>query len=688
MIGWNINDEIVVASTSYDYTDSEVFKITGINSAGNVLTLDHPMKKKHYANTEIVGSDSIEIRAEVGVLTRNIKITGGDEGLSDEYGVHFMFHSDGDETSKGRLENLEIFHAGQSFNLGRYPIHFHMIGKVSESYIRNNSIHDTFNRAVTIHGVHYLTIMNNVANNVKGHTYFIEDGIESQNRIENNLGLGTYPSWSLLNTDQAPATFWITNPNNFWINNHAAGGSNYGFWISLDPNPTGPSATATICPRFTQLGAFVNNTSHTYGKYGLRIFQEFYPLENPCTGIKEGNAFIKTELLNHTAWKCGRNGAIAEQVGDVRLVGFKVADNILAGIEVTYAGYSPWYTTTRISDAVVIGNTGNTENLCGGAKGIVTPQTDGFLVENVRLYNFDNTQFIFGDESHSVQCPVFDGGGRLVKLAGIKFYNSNQMFHWGTPQRGIFEFTDTNSFVPQNTTIAAFWTHLITPDCSYETKYNAIVCNAKIRRVTLYNISPGSMVGPDINILRTDGKGILSYNITVNGTTYTQYNWSAIGTALSQNHHRVGGTVYSIPFVTGYTYSLFWGNGDLDLQQVKIEQDILEPNDWFILHINFTQNFTGFVITRGFLPWGANASDPTQTNVCQYVNRTLTSSDPSCTYTFDNITKYIEIIISGRALNSIQTGDISLKKVLAPPPPSLVLSTDSTSSTGPKTVLR
>ena len=72
MIGWNINDEIVVASTSYDYTDSEVFKITGINSAGNVLTLDHPMKKNHYANTEIVGSDSIEIRAEVGVLTRKL----------------------------------------------------------------------------------------------------------------------------------------------------------------------------------------------------------------------------------------------------------------------------------------------------------------------------------------------------------------------------------------------------------------------------------------------------------------------------------------------------------------------------------------------------------------------------------------------------------------------------------------
>jgi hypothetical protein len=34
-----------------------------------------------------------------------------------------------------------------------------------------------------------------------------------------------------------------------------------------------------------------------------------------------------------TSWKNGRNGAIAEKVGDVRFHNFKVADNLLAGIE-------------------------------------------------------------------------------------------------------------------------------------------------------------------------------------------------------------------------------------------------------------------------------------------------------------------------------------------------------------------
>jgi len=33
-----------------------------------------------------------------------------------------------------------------------------MIGTVHKSYIRGNSIHNTFNRGTTLHGVHYLKI--------------------------------------------------------------------------------------------------------------------------------------------------------------------------------------------------------------------------------------------------------------------------------------------------------------------------------------------------------------------------------------------------------------------------------------------------------------------------------------------------------------------------------------------------
>ncbi len=49
--------------------------------------------------------------------------------------------------------------------------------------------------------MHYLTIQKNVAYNVMGHTFFIEDGIETNNLLEDNLGLCTRASNSLLETD-------------------------------------------------------------------------------------------------------------------------------------------------------------------------------------------------------------------------------------------------------------------------------------------------------------------------------------------------------------------------------------------------------------------------------------------------------------------------------------------------------
>ena len=555
-VNWQVGDSIVIASTSYEYNETEVKTITQIN--GNVINIDTPLVYKHYANTDMLGTggkDSIDMRAEVGVLTRNVRIKGSDDTVEDEFGVHIMLYSPGDETSVGRIENLELFQAGQAYSLGRYPLHFHLIGKVSESYVRNNSIHDTFNRACTIHGVFYFRVMYNVAYNVKGHTYFIEDGIEIQNRIEGNLGLCTHPSYSLLNTDQAPATFWVTNPNNFFRNNHAAGGSNYGFWFSMEPNPTGPSATTLACPQSMQLGAFENNTSHTYGKYGLRIFIRFMPVEFPCDPISDSNTFIPTIFYNHVSWKCKRNGAIAEQVGDIRFNGFKVADNILGGIEFTYTGYSPLYTTTRITNAVIVGNTLNTEGLSSGSKGIVTPQTDGLLIENVRIYNFDSTQFMLADESHSVQCPVFDSGGRLVKISGLTVDSSSVKFiNWGNPNRGIFQITDQNSILPQNTHIAAFWPHLLTPSCTYHTEYNAVICLGEtIRRVTLYGNNPAYLLTYNLNALRITGASPPVTYEMINGTNTSVPYWSSGFPGKGQNNHRIGHS-HAFSFVTGYTY--------------------------------------------------------------------------------------------------------------------------------------
>ena len=76
-----------------------------------------------------------------------------------------------------------------------------MIGHVTKSYVKGNAIHQTYNRAVTIHGVHYLHISDNVAYDTMGHTFFIEDAAETNNKLIHNLAMRTRRSMSLLNTD-------------------------------------------------------------------------------------------------------------------------------------------------------------------------------------------------------------------------------------------------------------------------------------------------------------------------------------------------------------------------------------------------------------------------------------------------------------------------------------------------------
>ena len=59
------------------------------------------------------------------------------------------------------------------------------------------------------------------------------------------------------------------------------------------------------------------------------------PRLSPCDPISETNPSIPALFERLTSYKNGRNGAIADVVGDVRFIDFKVADNRLAGIEMT-----------------------------------------------------------------------------------------------------------------------------------------------------------------------------------------------------------------------------------------------------------------------------------------------------------------------------------------------------------------
>jgi hypothetical protein len=151
--------------------------------------------------------------------------------------------------------------------------------------------------------------------------------------ISNNLVINSMASWSLLNTDQTPASFWMTNPNNMWVGNHAAGSDRYGFWLSLTDHPIGPSATNTVCPKGVPFGLFTDNVAHSNAMFGLRIWNDFVPRTNPCGPIAPLwnttiNPPVTAVFKNFLGYMNHDSAVNCENLGDVRFVNFTVMDSV------------------------------------------------------------------------------------------------------------------------------------------------------------------------------------------------------------------------------------------------------------------------------------------------------------------------------------------------------------------------
>jgi hypothetical protein len=89
------------------------------------------------------------------------------------------------------------------------------------------------------------------------------------------------------------------------------------------------------------------------------IYDSSYLSKNKTDPYWE-NPPILTNFENFTGWKCGRNGAIAETMGNVHWNNFKLADNMLAGIEFSLTNQVS-DDMARIFNATVVGRTNNSE---------------------------------------------------------------------------------------------------------------------------------------------------------------------------------------------------------------------------------------------------------------------------------------------------------------------------------------
>jgi cell migration-inducing and hyaluronan-binding protein len=429
---WKKGETIVLASTDFDAHEAEERTIAAIK--GNTITLDKKLDYMHFGKITF----DVDERGEVGMLSRNILIQASADADQNLFGGHIMAMNE----SKMFVEGVELNRMGQNMHLARYPIHWHLIGDAKGQYIKNSAIHNTYSRCVTVHGTNYLDVENNVTYNNIGHCFFLEDGVEHDNLFVHNLGILTKchpdspcsptnlaPSGEkrvaggqqakdiLLPSDNTAATFWITNPDNTYRDNVAAGSDANGFWMSLPEHPNGKFEGTEISkntfPRNMRVREFKGNTAHsnydafmmdrniaknnTFGVTGnMHIARE-----NPADPRSK---IVETVFQDLTAYK-NRNGGFWGR-GEMRTYrNIKSADNAIgytqaSGLAGGASLEDPY--TSRVLDSLFVGETENIGN----------PQTDaekayGRSVPKRELPDFPIRGFEYYDARHDVVNTTF-----------------------------------------------------------------------------------------------------------------------------------------------------------------------------------------------------------------------------------------------------------------------------------------
>jgi hypothetical protein len=421
---WKVGDEIILASTDYDPRQAERRTIAAIS--GNTITLDKKLDYMHFGKITF----DVDERGEVGLLTRNIKVQASEDAAQTFMGGHIMAMV----TSKMFVEGVELNRMGQNLELARYPIHWHLVGDAGKGqYIKNAAIHDTFNRCVTVHGTNDLRVENNVTYNTVGHCFFMEDGIEHGNEFIHNLAIQTKCHTSkpcvpttlaasgesiarkngqnlpdvLLPSDNTVASYWITNPDNTYRDNVAAGSDSNGFWMSLPEHPNGAfqdsDASKATWPRNMRVREFKGNVAHsnydafmmdrniatnnTFGVTGnMHIARE-----NPADRTSK---IVETVFEDMTAYK-NRNGGFWGR-GEMRTIrNYKSADNAIgytqaSGLAGGASLADPY--TSRVLDSLFVGESENIGNPSTDAekaygRSLPKPELPDFPVRGYEYYD-------------------------------------------------------------------------------------------------------------------------------------------------------------------------------------------------------------------------------------------------------------------------------------------------------------
>ena len=327
---WEIGDRIVVASTDFDLNQAEDFEVVDVFDQGTSIKLDRPLAFMHFGEVETYANGerswTLDMRAEVGLLTRKVKLRGDVDyntnrpvnNQRDTYGGHTMVMHGGEMY----LSGVEFEYMGQGGKLGRYPAHWHLNGPVAGQYIKNSSSHHVFNKGWTIHGAQGALMENNVVYESISHCYFLEDGAEVDNQLLHNLAINArlpQDKDKVESNDGSPSGFWIENAENTFHGNHVAGSEKHGFWFEL--RGINGSSRGLFDDLASREGPrdFVNNTVHSIPDKSFGLAHGELVLSENYKGTDARPQVVAEDwwVEDLTIYKGGGNGIWVRGIGGI-----------------------------------------------------------------------------------------------------------------------------------------------------------------------------------------------------------------------------------------------------------------------------------------------------------------------------------------------------------------------------------
>ena len=208
-VNWHAGDTIIVASTTYDPAWAEhrtvVSTAPGATPGTTDVKVTEALAHRHFSGEESHGTRSMEMRAEVAVVSHNVVIQGSDDAGDDIGGQLIVAEYTRDVwdcstppcvpgfvqdlEGNAQVHNVEIRKMGQFGRDGRSAVVINAPVGGANSDFSGSSIHTSFNRAFHVLRATGMEVRDLVVVGSVGSSYLV-DTPAVDTVLRHNMGLG------------------------------------------------------------------------------------------------------------------------------------------------------------------------------------------------------------------------------------------------------------------------------------------------------------------------------------------------------------------------------------------------------------------------------------------------------------------------------------------------------------------